>query len=88
MMKNAKHTKKIIKELYEKGELSNIINMKEEYMKSFGDNTLIEYEKSKAQLFKDYLDCLDNIEEAQLIPLVVSCQSVLFLQSIIFKLCE
>lgn len=88
MMKNARKVKKIIKDLYNDNELGKIINMNEKYMQNFGDDTLIEYEKSKAQLFKDYLDCLDNIEEAQLIPLVVSCQSVLFLQSIIFKLCE
>lgn len=84
-----KKVKQIIKELYENGEIDKIINMDPEVMHDFGDEELCEYEKSKAQLYKDALDCLDmDIEDFSIIPLIVCCQSVLILQSIIFKLVE
>lgn len=87
---NAKKVKKIIKELVNNEELDKIINLEDEQMMScFNDIELCEFERKRAQEYKDCLDVLGtDIEDIPIIPLVISCQSVFMLQSIIFKLIE
>lgn len=87
---NAKKVKKIIKELVNNEELDKIINLDDEHMMScFNDIELCEFERKRAQEYKDCLDVLGtDIEDIPIIPLVISCQSVFMLQSIIFKLIE
>lgn len=86
---NAKKVKKIIKELVNNEELDKIINMSDEQMSCFNDIELCEFERKRAQEYKDCLDVLGtDIEDIPIIPLVISCQSVFMLQSIIFKLME
>lgn len=87
---NTKKVKKIIKELVNNEELDKIINLDDEHMMScFNDIELCEFERKRAQEYKDCLDVLGtDIEDIPIIPLVISCQSVFMLQSIIFKLIE
>ena len=87
---NAKKVKKIIKELVNNEELDKIINLEDEQMLAcFNDIELCEFERKRAQEYKDCLDILGtDIEDIPIIPLVISCQSVFMLQSIIFKLIE
>lgn len=87
---NAKKVKKIIKELVNNEELDKIINLDDEQMLScFNDIELCEFERKRAQEYKDCLDVLGtDIEDIPIIPLVISCQSVFMLQTIIFKLIE
>ena len=89
-MVTSKKVKKIVKWLIENEELDKIINLDDEHMQTYFNNMeLCEYERKRAQEFKDCLDVLGtDIEDIPVIPLIVSCQSVFMLQSIIFKLME
>lgn len=88
IMKNKK-IKQLIKKLYENGELDKIINMDEDVCRQIGDPEFCEQEKKAAQEYKDLLDVLsgqEDIEKMSLIPLMISCKSVLFLQTLLFQL--
>ena len=88
-VKLKKKCKKIIKDLYETGELDKIINMPPECDKIFNDEELLEFERKRAQELKDTFDIIGmDIEDMPIIPLIVSCQSILFLQTLVFRLLE
>lgn len=84
--------KKIIKSLYQDGEIDNIIKIdNDSAYEYFRDLDFIKTEREAAQEYKDTLDLIEekkNIEEIDLIPLIVSCKSILILQTIIFKMLE
>lgn len=84
--------KKIIKSLYQDGEIDNIIKIdNDSAYEYFRDLDFIKTEREAAQEYKDTLDMIEekkNIEEMDLIPLIVSCKSILILQTIIFKMLE
>lgn len=84
--------KKIIKSLYQEGEIDNIIKIdNDSAFEYFRDLDFIKTEREAAQEYKDTLDMIEekkNIEEMDLIPLIVSCKSILILQTIIFKMLD
>lgn len=84
--------KKIIKSLYQEGEIDNIIKIdNDSAYEYFRDLDFIKTEREAAQEYKDTLDMIEekkNIEEMDLIPLIISCKSILILQTIIFKMLE
>ena len=84
--------KKIIKSLYQEGEIDNIIKIdNDSAYEYFRDLDFIKTERQAAQEYKETLEMIEekkNIEEMDLIPLIISCKSILILQTIIFKMLE
>ena len=84
--------KKIIKSIYQEGEIDNIIKIdNDKAFEIFRDLDFIKTERKAADEYKSTLDMIEekkDIEEMDLIPLVISCKSILILQTILFKFLE
>ena len=84
--------KKIIKSIYQEGEIDNIIKIdNDKAFEIFRDLDFIKTERKAADEYKSILDMIEekkDIEEMDLIPLVISCKSILILQTILFKFLE
>lgn len=84
--------KKIIKSIYQEGEIDNIIKIdNDKAFEIFRDLDFIKTERKAADEYKSTLDMIEekkDIEEIDLIPLVISCKSILILQTILFKFLE
>lgn len=84
--------KKIIKSIYQEGEIENIIKIdNDSAFEIFRDLDFIKTEREAAKEYKETLDMIEekkDIEEMDLIPLVISCKSILILQTILFKFLE